>query len=400
MSAVAARVAQAVSAPKPGTQPTRIALIGSGQVAQALALHVDRLQHCGLVPWLELRGIANARGQWRVPGGSWREALEEAAAWPRAASPSDPQPEIDADIDLVIDATASDAVADCHARWLEAGIAVVTANKRGLGESTLRAAAIERARRAGARYGDSATVGAGLGALRRLRQFQRLGEPVDEIAGVLSGTLAWLFDRFDGSRRLSTLAREAHARGYTEPDPREDVAARDVARKLRILARAAGLAVDSDRVTIDPRLACGQGPDPWRDIEALDGPLAGLLHERPGIEARLAVVARADRAGLRVGIEWLHPIDPLAARHGCDNAILIRSERYRERPLILRGPGAGPALTAAALLDDVLELAGPRTAEVEGAGAPGWAAATLSSGSDPVCTDRPPVRRCSRLDPG
>jgi homoserine dehydrogenase len=355
MSAVAecANTASFVSAP--AERVRCVALLGCGQVAQALALHVDRLHRSGLAGNLELAAIANARGQWRVPGGAWREALDEAGAWPRAVIAVDPRPEIGDDIDLVIDATASDTVADCHAAWLAAGIAVVTANKRGLGEHAARAAAIERARQGGARYGDSATVGAGLGAIRRLHQFRQLGESVDEIAGVLSGTLAWLFDRFDGSRPFSELVREAHARGYTEPDPREDVAARDVARKLRILARAAGLPTDTDCVQIDPRLACGDGANPWRDIKALDGPLRSLLHERPD-DARLATVARADRAGLQIALEWLHPDDPLAARRGCDNAILIRSERYRERPLLLRGPGAGPALTAAALLDDMLDL--------------------------------------------
>ncbi len=356
MSAVAERVVAQPFASAPSERIRRVALLGCGKVAQALAMHVDRLHRSGLAGSLELAFIANARGQWQVPGGPWREVLEEAGAWPRVPLAVDPRPEIGNDIDLVIDATASDAVADCHAAWLHAGIDVVTANKRGLGGNAARAGAIERARRAGARYGDSATVGAGLGAIRRLHQFRQLGEPVDEIAGVLSGTLAWLFDHFDGTRPFSELVREAHERGYTEPDPREDVAARDVARKLRILARAAGLQTDTDRVQVDPRLACGHGADPWRDIDALDGPLRTLLHERPE-GARLAVVARADRAGLRIALEWLHPDDPLAARRGCDNVILIRSERYRERALLLRGPGAGPALTAAALLDDVLDVA-------------------------------------------
>lgn len=336
------------------TTPTMLALIGTGQVAQALVARITRLRSAGVPMPLRLLQLVNARGTCTCDTPDWHARLAALAALPRDAR-SDPAPRIADAAELVIDLSASDAVAGCHAEWLRQGRIVVTANKRGLGESAARAKALQaQIARAPWRYGDSATVGAGLGAVRRLRELHACGEPVHEIAGVLSGTLAWLFDRYDGRAAFSAYVRQAHALGLTEPDPREDVGGADVLRKLRILARAVGWCVPDDGVRLDPRLRCGQGHDPWADIAALDAGIAALFAERPTADARLAVVARARPGDYRIGIEWLPPDDPLAQRGGCDNAILIRSERYAERPLVLRGPGAGPALTAAAILEDAL----------------------------------------------
>ncbi|MBB5014179.1 homoserine dehydrogenase [Rehaibacterium terrae] len=334
--------------------PATLALIGTGQVAQALIAQIARLRSCGVPVPLRLVQLANARGVCTRDTPDWHARLAALAALPRGAR-NDPTPRIADAVELVIDLSASDAVAACHAEWLRQGRIVVTANKCGLGESAARAETLQAHIDAAPwRYGDSATVGAGLGAVRRLRELRACGETVHEIAGVLSGTLAWLFDRYDGRAAFSACVREAHALGLTEPDPRDDVGGADVLRKLRILARAIGWRVPDDGVRIDPRLRCGQGDDPWADIAALDTGIAALFAERPTADARLAVVARARPGDYRIGIEWLPPDDPLAQRGGCDNAILIRSERYAERPLVLRGPGAGPALTAAAVLEDAL----------------------------------------------
>lgn len=335
--------------------PARVALLGTGQVAQALARRIDALAARGRIAPLSLLHVGNSRGTLTGSAQAWAETVIALSAVPSARH-RDPSPQLAAEVDLVIDLTASDAVAAQHAAWLEAGIAVVTANKRGLGESAARARRIGAAIAGGAAYADSATVGAGLGAVRRLRELSACGETVFEIAGVLSGTLAWLFDHYDGSGRFSDLVRQAHALGLTEPDPRDDVGGADVVRKLRILARAVGWEVPDDGIDIDPRLRCGDGADPWADIVALDAGFAALVAERPDPEARLAVVARARPGEYRVAVEWLLPDDPLAQRGGCDNATLIRSERYDERPLVLRGPGAGPTLTAAAVLEDALAL--------------------------------------------
>src|SRR5690606_10268003 len=128
----------------------------------------------------------------------------------------------------------------------------VTACRLGQGPSLQRWRDINAASQsAGSHYGDSATVGAGLPLLRSIRDLQAGGDRIHAIAGVLSGSLAWLFNHYDGLRPFSGFVREARDAGYTEPDPREDLSGEDVRRKILILARSAGVELDSDEVEVD-----------------------------------------------------------------------------------------------------------------------------------------------------
>lgn len=339
-----------------------VALLGSGQVARALAARIDLLATRGRGPDLRLLQVVNSRASAEGRPGGWLAQVDAVAAAPRHAS-ADAAPDLVSGADVVIDLTASDAVADRHADWLAEGRIVVTANKRGLGEGHERASRILDRLWSPNAYGDAATVGAGLGAVRRLRAFAGCGEEVGEVRGVLSGSLAWLFDHYDGGVPFPALVRRAHGLGYTEPDPREDVGGTDVVRKLRILARAVGWSVPDGAVRVDPRLAVPGGNDPWAALATLDGGFRALLAGRPAADARLAVVARARPGDYAVAIEWLAAADPLAQRRGCENAIEIRSERYGEHALVLRGPGAGPELTAAAVLEDLALALGEREGE-------------------------------------
>lgn len=335
-------------------QQIGVALIGTGRVATALCERIDRLQRQGTLASIALRGIANSRGQWRVAGGPWREALAEAESWPERLRDASRIPEVCTEWDVVIDASDADAVARLHPEWLAAGLVVLTANKRGLGAHAERAARILALCRAGAFYGAAATVGAGLGAIERLSRMRTQGERVLTVAGVLSGTLAFVLDRVSEGEDLGAALIEAQALGLAEPDPREDLSGVDAARKLRILARVGGLADPAAPVRIDPLLAWPEGENGHMAIRTFASRLERHRARRPSKCARLAAVARAESTGLSLSLEWLHPLDPLAQRQGPENVILIRSERYREHPFLLRGPGAGPALTAMALIDDLV----------------------------------------------
>ncbi|MUV12694.1 homoserine dehydrogenase [Noviluteimonas gilva] len=306
----------------------RLALLGTGNVGQAVIARLEALDDPGLC----LVHISNTRV---TVGPSLRESAPH----------------------VVLDATASDAVAARHADWLARGWHVVTANKLGRGASLARAEAIENACHAsGARYGDAATVGAGLPLLRSLRALQVGGDAIHGVAGVLSGSLAWLLARFDGSVPFSTLVREARAAGYTEPDPRIDLSGEDVRRKLLILARAAGVPLEADAVQVESLVpqALAQADDIDAALDALDAPMHARLDAVR--EGRLHFVARWRDGIARVGLETLAPNDPLAAGSGTDNRVAIHSARYAHQPLVIQGPGAGAEVTAAAMLDDVFAL--------------------------------------------
>lgn len=263
---------------------------------------------------------------------------------------------------VIVDATASAEVASRHADWLARGCHVVSANKAALGErldgwNRLRHASRQSRRR----YGDAATVGAGLPVLSTLLRLRQCGDSLLALDGVFSGSLSWLFNHFDGGRPFSDLLREARERGYTEPDPRVDLGGADVARKLLILARAAGHAIDAHEVVVE-----GVVPEALREIgvdeflaraSELDAPLEALRVAAARDGQVLRFLARLDESGrARVGLVAVAPTHPAARLSGNDNLFALTTQRYCEQPLVIQGPGAGAEVTAQALLGDVLAL--------------------------------------------
>lgn len=348
----------------------RVALLGTGTVGNAVLARLQTWQSSALAGRVSLVQVANSRLRFELAravlpqaGGlqEWLHAQHTTAngedvaeAVAHALGSRGPR--------IVIDATASAAIADRHAQWLRRGIHVVTACKLAQGTSLARWQAIQSAQRAGGtRYGDSATVGAGLPVLRSLRALQAGGDRIHAIAGVLSGSLAWLFHHYDGMRPFSGWVRQAGTLGYTEPDPREDLSGEDVRRKLLILARAAGHALESGDVDVESLVPEALAS---MDAHAIDTELP-LLDD--GLRARhahahrqgekLRFIARLENGRARVGLESLPADHPLAAGAGTDNRVAIWSDRYCDQPLVVQGPGAGAEVTAAALLDDVLEIA-------------------------------------------
>ncbi|RPE80974.1 homoserine dehydrogenase [Vulcaniibacterium tengchongense] len=365
MSAAAADPALA-SPPRPAPQaaPARVALLGTGTVGKAVLARLAGWRGTPLGERLSLVHVANSRHAAGERAGLGAE--EASRRLVLAPQPSRLEAVAEAlqgsGARIVIDATASEAVADCHPRWLAQGIHVVTACKIGQGTSLARWREIRRAAAAGgAGYGDSATVGAGLPLLRSLRELRAGGDRIHAIAGVLSGSLAWLFHRYDGMRPFSALLRQARDAGYTEPDPRDDLSGEDVRRKLLILARAAGHELESGEVEVaslvPPELAILSREALDAALPALDAPLRERYADAYKHGGKLRFVARFEHGRARVGLETLPPEHPLAGGAGTDNRVAIWSDRYREQPLAIQGPGAGAEVTAAALLDDALRLA-------------------------------------------
>ncbi|HVJ61226.1 MAG TPA: bifunctional aspartate kinase/homoserine dehydrogenase II [Tahibacter sp.] len=347
-------------------QSVAIAIIGTGLVGGTLLRQLDA--ELPGAPALRLVAVANSRANLVDAAG-----IVPAQALSRLADAGQP-----ADLDVVIaalvqsgarrkvviDATPADAVALRHADWLAAGIHVVSANKIAQGTARERWEALRRAERLGAtRYGDAATVGAGLPVLKTLRRLQRSGDRLRALEGVFSGSLSFLFNSYDGTQPFSALLAQARERGYTEPDPRADLSGGDVARKLLILARAAGFALDEADVEVT-----GLVPD---ELVAL--PVDAFLARIGEVDALIAgqhAAAAAQGKVLRylaalsvdgratVGLQAVAADHPSAQLSGADNLFVLRTDRYDVRPLVIVGPGAGAEVTALALLADTLEIAG------------------------------------------
>jgi homoserine dehydrogenase len=366
--------AEAVAVPR-----ARIALLGTGTVGRAVLERLASWSGTAFGDRLQLVHVANSRvavsdedgvcarqAACAFAGANALPASERLGALGRSDLTTATEALGGRGCRIIIDATASETVAEQHARWLTHGIHVVTACKLGQGTALARWRSIRDAMEAGAHYGDSATVGAGLPLLRSLRELQAGGDRIHGIAGILSGSLAWLFNQYDGMRPFSALVRQARDAGYTEPDPRDDLSGEDVRRKTVILARAAGFEIeprDVEVTSLVPReLALLSKEAVDAALPALDQPLRRRFAEAYRNGEKLRFVARLERGDdgrghVRVGLEALPAEHPLAAGAGTDNKVAIWSDRYRSQPLVIQGPGAGAEVTAAGLLDDALRIA-------------------------------------------
>lgn len=263
---------------------------------------------------------------------------------------------------LLIDCSANDEVASHYPHWLAAGIHVVTPNKLAGSGPLARWQAIHAACAGGARFRYEATVCAGLPVVQTLRDLLDTGDELLAVEGMFSGTLAWLCNRHDGRHPFSALVREAHALGYTEPDPRDDLSGLDVARKLVILAREAGWPLsleDVDLQSLIPATLAALPREQFMDrLHELDAPMAARLAEARAAGGVLRHVAHLDRQGrASVRLMVLPATHAFAHSRLTDNVVQFSTRRYCDNPLLVQGPGAGPEVTAAGVFADLLRIA-------------------------------------------
>lgn len=264
---------------------------------------------------------------------------------------------------ILVDCTASEAPGEGYEELLGAGVSVVAANKIPFTGAASRFRSFLRAAElGGASLLHEATVGAGLPVLSTLADLVRSGDRVTAIAGVLSGTIGAVLDRLTAGEAFSKAVREAHAEGLTEPHPWDDLSGLDVARKLCILSRLAGREIELSEVAVEPVIPTGDWSEMdletfWDRLGEVDGEFARRRDEAAASGLRLRYVASLDDDGARVALAAVPPEHPAHSLTGADNLVAFTSERYRESPLVLRGPGAGPEVTAAGVFADVLRAA-------------------------------------------
>jgi aspartokinase/homoserine dehydrogenase 1 len=263
---------------------------------------------------------------------------------------------------VIIDCSASADVAKHYAHWLSEGIHVVTPNKKANSAAYGDYERVREARRAaGSHYLYEATVGAGLPVIQTLRDLRETGDEIQRIEGMFSGTLAYLFNTWDGRQAFSEVVLEAKALGYTEPDPRDDLSGMDVARKLIILAREMGLRTELAEVRVEslvPSALGGCGIDEFVErLPEFDGTMLARLGDAKARGHVLRYVGSVDAHGrAEVGLVELPKTHPFANIALTDNIVRFQTARYDKNPLIVQGPGAGPDVTAAGVFADLLRV--------------------------------------------
>ena len=345
-----------------------IGLIGPGTVGAVLlaqiASQIERLRALNVD--LRVRGIASSK---RMLLG---EGAIDLAHWPeRLASAGEPLDlgkfvdTVQADYiphTLIIDCTANADVAMHYKDWLARGIHVVTPNKKAnSGILAYYRACQEAARANGSHYLYEATVGAGLPIIQTLRDLRETGDDITSIEGIFSGTLAYLFNVFDGSEPFSSIVRTAKQKGYTEPDPRDDLSGLDVARKLIILGREMGLTLEMKDVHVEglvpKEIEKCSVPEFMERLADFDAAMSAKYAAARARGEVLRYVGRIDSAGTATVA-----LTSLDARHSfanialTDNIVRFATRRYCDNPLIVQGPGAGPEVTAGGVFADILRL--------------------------------------------
>ncbi|KAJ0818666.1 putative homoserine dehydrogenase, Aspartate kinase [Helianthus annuus] len=266
---------------------------------------------------------------------------------------------------VLVDCTSSTDVADHYHDWLHTGIHIITPNKKansGPLDKYLKLRA--RQRQSFTHYFYEATVGAGLPIMHTLRDLLQTGDKIIKIEGIFSGTLSYIFNSFVDTRAFSEVVMEAKAAGYTEPDPRDDLAGTDVARKVIILARECGLNLELSDIPVQSLV-----PDPLKETASVDD----FMQQLPSYDSDIATKRQAAEDAGEV-LRYVGVVDvknqkgvvelqrykkqhPFAQLSGSDNIIAFTTERYNKQPLIVRGPGAGAEVTAGGVFSDLLRLA-------------------------------------------
>ncbi len=264
---------------------------------------------------------------------------------------------------VVIDCTTSAELPKYYAGWLKRGIHIITPNKKaGTAPLPDYRQIMSEAKKHQCHFLYETTVGAGLPIIGTLRDLIQTGDKIKRIEGVFSGTLAYLFWKFDGTAPFSGLVQEAKDLGYTEPDPRDDLSGMDIVRKTVILAREVGWDVEVDQVPVHSlvpkELEDVSVEDFLSKLTMVDDEMARLYEEadKEGNVLKYAGIIESD-GSCKVELRPYPKDHPFARITGSDNIVAFTTDRYDTQPLVVQGPGAGPQVTAGGVFADLLRLA-------------------------------------------
>jgi len=350
-------------APRSGAMPIDIVLAGCGTVGAELLRQISsqaqRLAGDGIT--IRVAAIANSKRMLVESGGIDLSRWAPALASSNVVSDMDALIALGSSLDnpVLVDCTASESVPAAYPAFLSAGFHVVTPNKRGNTGSMESYRALHRlAREHRRRYLYEATVGAGLPVIDNLKSLFLAGDQLLGFSGILSGSLSFLFGKLEDGASFSAIVREAMDRGFTEPDPRDDLSGMDVARKVLILAREAGLSLELDDIElaglIPPEYMTIDKKEFTSRMQELDARFDDMRLKASAAGKVLRFVGSIEGGKGRVGLEAVGLGHPLFAVKGGENALAFKTRYYDPVPLVVRGYGAGASVTAAGIFGDIL----------------------------------------------
>lgn len=260
---------------------------------------------------------------------------------------------------VLVDCTASESLSKDYGNMLEHGFSIVTANKiANTLDYQYYQSLRETAEEKGLSFFYEANVGAGLPVISTLQNLLATGDEIISIEGIFSGTLSYLFNSYTSEMAFSNLVKEAKSKGFTEPDPRDDLNGKDVARKLLILARESGANMELADVAVESLLPPGSA-----SIESIDGFFDHLSQYDKDMKTmagkserenkKLRYIGKFENGTASVSLKKVGTDHPFYELQGSDNMVAFRTARYPHQPLVVRGAGAGAAVTAAGVLGDI-----------------------------------------------
>ena len=340
-------------------------IIGTGNVgAKLLGQMQQQLGFLQQQMRLQLRvtGLSNSRkmifNDEGISPGEWKEQLDK-------GGPANLQEFVDEIVNrnlrnsIFVDITANDKVASVYEQLLQKSISVVACNKVAASSLYDNYKKLkDLAREFGCQFLFETNVGAGLPVIATLNDLVHSGDRVHKIQAVLSGTLNFVFNNYDGTRIFADVVKQAQDEGYTEPDPRLDLSGTDVMRKIMILARESGEKIEMDDIANNSFMpaSCMQGTvaDFYSAMAKEEDHFKKLFEIATAEGCKLKFVASYNEGKASVGLQHIDPGHDLYHLYGKDNVVLFYTDRYHEQPLVVKGAGAGAEVTASGVFADII----------------------------------------------